>query len=74
MSNQFESQLFKSLLGDRESLDAAIKEASARIAAIGQRNSSKGFRSVKMYGASVTHLYDYEVPARAASKAVAAKR
>lgn len=74
MSNQIESQLFKLLLGDRESLGAAIKEASARIASIGQRNSLKGFRSVKMHGASVTHLYDYEAPERVTPKTETSKR
>lgn len=64
MSTTVESPLFKTLLGNRGSLDAAIQEASARIAAIGQRNNSRSFRSVKVHGASVTHLYDYELPAR----------
>ncbi len=69
MSSNTGSPLFKALLGNRGSLDAAIKEASSRIAAVGRQNNSRSFRSVKVHGASVTHLYDYELPVRTDSRA-----
>ena len=63
-----QNQLFKALLGSRRNLDQALGEASNRIAEIGRRNTSNSFRSVKKDGASVTRLYDYELPTATGSR------
>jgi len=64
MTPPAQSRLFEALLGGRPSLDAALSEASARIAEIGRRKPRR-IRSVTRDGVTVTQLYDYAPPGRA---------